>query len=70
MLSAVDGLDTLPIKSIRQKKMALMASVLLVVFVRTQEREDRANLPLIIKTRHDFFFFPFLSNQFASFFAG
>jgi len=35
MLSAVDGLDTLPIKSIRQKKMALM-----VVFVRTQEREQ------------------------------
>jgi hypothetical protein len=40
MLSAVDGLDTLPIKSIRQKKMALMVSVLLVVFVRTQEREQ------------------------------
>jgi hypothetical protein len=33
MLSAVGGLDTLPIKSIQQKKMALMVSVLLVVFV-------------------------------------
>jgi hypothetical protein len=40
MLSAVDGLDTLPIKSIRQKKMALMVSVLLLVFVRMQEREQ------------------------------
>jgi len=66
MLSAVDGLDTLPIKSIRQKKMALMVSVLLVVFVRMQEREQTANLPLI-RTRHDF---SVSLAQFPSFFAG